>query len=134
MDVHVATFGLYPWFEEHGIGLIHPDDVEAFRQMGPYGRVFRREGREGDYIVLRYGTGRYRVRPCLFRAVPAPACPIGTRVSFMKGAKLTEGSVCDIGWHSKNQEHMYFLIVDGKRLSKRYSEKELSRVKEGTDE
>lgn len=25
-------WGTYPWFEEHGVGLIYPDDIEDFRK------------------------------------------------------------------------------------------------------
>ena len=27
-----TKWGIYPWFAEHGIELIHPDDFEAFKQ------------------------------------------------------------------------------------------------------
>jgi hypothetical protein len=33
-----CDWALYPWFEELGPELIHPVDIDAFRQLFPYGR------------------------------------------------------------------------------------------------
>lgn len=66
-----SKWGTYPWFVEHGIDLIHPDDFEAFKQEANNSKVFECI-KERDYIILKYNNNFYRVRDMLFKPVPAP--------------------------------------------------------------
>ena len=56
-------YGYFPWWPEDGDGWVHPEDVAAARTMIPSHRVFRRDGSEGDYLLLHYGDVTLRVRP-----------------------------------------------------------------------
>lgn len=33
-------WALCPWFEESGVNVIHPDDLDRMRELDPYGIVF----------------------------------------------------------------------------------------------
>jgi hypothetical protein len=120
-----AVWGLYPWFAEDGADLIHPDDREAFRALGPYGRVFQKVGDDDGYMRLRYGERTYRVRPSLFQSVTVPAFDFGQKVRLNRRPDEV-GAVQDIMWHHKENRPMYFLNVNGKRVSTRRWEEDLA--------
>jgi hypothetical protein len=115
-----AVWGLYPWSEEHGRHLIHPDDYEATKALMVYGKVFQSTGVEGEYLKLRYGSQVFRLMPELFHPVPAPAKGFGEVVSVRKGAELIPVVIRDIMWHYKEERPYFFVAAANKRLSKRY--------------
>ena len=112
MNNVVGTWGLYPWFPEHGTGLIHPEDADQLALLGPaglYGKVFQCCDRTDDhYLALCYGAVRLRVQPALYRVVPAPAVQIGQHVRLRDGSDRL-GVVRDIMWHVKKNAPLYFL-------------------------
>lgn len=118
----VGTWGLYPWFPEHGTGLIHPEDADQLALLGPgwpYGKVFHCCGRTDDhYLTLCYGQVRLRMKPALYTVVPAPAFQVGQRVRLRDGSDR-QGIVRDITWHVKKNAPLYFVWVEGKRYSRR---------------
>lgn len=76
-----SRWGTYPWFVEHGVDLIHPDDLEAFKQVAGNVKVF--ECIEvNDYITLKYSNKCYRVRDKLFKSVPSPKYNFGETVKI----------------------------------------------------
>lgn len=110
-------WGLYPWFEEHGANMIHPEDLLLVRAITPSGKVFQKTGEDGDFIRLRYGTVEFRAKPSLFCLVDATIHGIGTTVSLEDGGR---GEVTGIHWHHQRSEPMYELRVEGKKTSRRY--------------
>lgn len=116
-------WGLYPWFEESGANLVHRDDLDGFRRLSPYGKVFLRIGDEGDYIRIGYGDHTFRVKPELFAPVPPIAFPIGTSITVR--AANVDATIDAIEWHHRDAKPIYFVRRDGKRDSRRYSEAEL---------
>jgi len=118
-----GIWGTYPWYEEYGTELIHPDDIEAFRQEIASGvKVFKCVG-EGDYIILKYNNKCYRVKDKLFTPVPAPKYHFGETVSLKETGE--NAVITDIMWHYKNKKHYYFISVNGKAKTKRYFDTEL---------
>ena len=114
-------WGIYPWFMEHGVDLIHPDDLEAFKKVANNGKVF--ECTEvNDYITLRYGNKYYRVKDKLFKPVPSP------KYNFEESVKIKENGerviITDIMWHYGKRKHYYLVSIGGKNKSKRYLESE----------
>jgi len=69
-ETTAGTWGLYPWFEEHGAELVHSDDIDEFRKLSPYGKVFLRTGEDNGFIRLAYGDRTFHVKPDLFQPVP----------------------------------------------------------------
>jgi len=122
------TWGLYPWFPESGLDLIHPEDLATVQTHSPYCVVCEVFGKEGQYLVLRYGQHRFRGKPQLFRSVPPPAFLVGQRVRTRAPRTVRTGVVCGIGWHYKRNEPSFFLDIDGKPLKSRYWAAELEAV------
>ncbi len=112
-----ARWGLYPWFEEHGTDLIHPDDLDAVRKLMPNGKVFQVVGEEGGFLRLRYGEIEFRCQPTLFKPVAASVRGIGESVTLTDGRSA---EVIDVQWHHQRAEPMYQLRVEGKKKSNRY--------------
>jgi len=119
-----VEFALFNWFPEHGAGLVHPDDREAFARLIPAGRVFG-VTRHADWIDLSLGAVHYRVRGDLLRPVPPPRHWIGDEVLFASGGKTRAGTVREVHWHFRDERPFYLLSADGKPLSKRYPDDEL---------
>ncbi len=114
-----SKWGTYPWFMEHGADLIHPDDLDAFKQEANSSKVFECM-EESDYITLRYNDKCYRVREKLFKFVPVPKYDFGECVKLKKNGE--EAIIIDIMWHYGKQEHYYLVSIGGKKKSKRYLE------------
>ena len=122
--MNITKWTLYPWFEEHGAELIHPDDISRFRQLRPYGKVFAVVGEEGNYIILQFGENSFRVMPDLMSAVSAPAFFFGQTVEI--SGKTTFGTVVEVCWHHGQQKPFFYLVIGGKRSGKRYWESDLT--------
>lgn len=119
-----GTWGLYPWFEEHGAQLVHGDDIDEFRKLSPYGKVFLRTGEDNGFIRLAYGERTFRVKPDLFQPVPPISFPIGTRVTIL--SKNIDAVIDSIQWHHRDAKPIYYVRRDGKPDSRRYSSEDLS--------
>ena len=120
MDIAVGNWGLYQWFEEHGLELIHPNDLDAIRNLMPNGKLFEVTDNDGEYLTLRYGNHTYRVNPSLFKLVATPPFTFGDVVRIRKGGSVISATICDILWHFQRSEPYYHLAINGKRLTKQY--------------
>lgn len=117
-----SKWGIYPWFLEHSIDLIHPDDFETFKQEVHNCKVFKRISNEQDYITLKYNNNYYRVKDKLFKPVPAPKYDFGQLVKIKKNKE--DAIITDIMWHYVKHKHYYFVSVKNKKKSKRYYDSE----------
>jgi len=126
-----GTFGLYPWFLEHGTEMIHPSDYHHFSILKPYGKVFQCVGESERYLVLRYGLAQYRVKPDLYQPIPKPPFVIGEPVRVKDDPNLI-GVVCDINWHHQKSSPIFFLEINGKRRSRRFFQDELESIEHKT--
>jgi hypothetical protein len=113
-----TEWGLYPWFEESGTTLVHPDDLDAFRKLVPYGKVFAVARDEGDFIRLAYGAQVFRVKPDLLRHVDAPKFAIGDRARIAN--KPGDVEIDAIQWHHKDERPFFLVKRNGKVESRRY--------------
>lgn len=120
-DNLIGRWGRYPWFDEHGVEMIHPDDLAAFRPLVLSGaKMFQCVAADDQYLTIRYQDHRFRVKPNLFRSLPTPDKTWGAVVHLRKGEAILSGIVCDLMWHGEKQEPFYFVAVEGTRLQKRY--------------
>ena len=117
-------WGTYSWFEEYGIDLIYPDDIDDFRKEANNCKVFMCIKEEGEYITLKYNNNFYRVKEKLFRPVPAPKFNFGQIVRIRNSNE--EVKIVDVMWHFSNHEHYYFVFSGNKKKKRRYFESELS--------
>ena len=120
MSDPVLQWGLYQWFGESGVDLVHPDDLEAFCRFLPNGKVFHCVGRYGEYLVMAYDDLRFRVKPSLFKPVPTPARQFGGTVGVKSKGEYFLGVIGDVIWHFQKAEPYYHVFVDGKKLKKQY--------------
>lgn len=115
-------WGTYPWFMEHGIDLIHPEDLEKFKKEANNCKVFECI-EEGGCLILKYNNSCYRVREKLFKPVPIPKFIYGLKVKI-KNIEET-AIITNIMWHFYNCKHYYLVSINDKKKSKRYLETEL---------
>lgn len=118
------SWGLYPWFIEDGEHLISPSDLESFKKLLPYGKVFNCIDEVDGYLTLRYGKDTFRVKPDLYKAVNKPSFEIGCNVKLAKD-NTQEGTIIEINWHHKNDSPIYCISINGKRKSTRYTDEDL---------
>jgi len=128
---HVNQWGLYNWFDEHGLELVYPADVDAFRKFGAQARVFYCTSEDADYITLQYhtfnsGSFHFRVKPDLFVPISPPLNRVGQQVFARKGSNLVEATISDINWHFLREKPIYGLIINGKRAKKWYWDEDIT--------
>lgn len=119
-----SKHALYPWFIEDGIELVHPDDLQKFQKLFPYGKVFTVGNAVDDFVTLSYGSEEYRVKPILLEPVPDPVFGIGQHVICLNHG--IPAVVISVKWHYKEERPYYFVTINGKRKSKRYWDVDLA--------
>jgi hypothetical protein len=134
MSVPLKTdpkYGYYPWWPEDGDDWIHPEDVEVARSLIPSGRVFRRDGEQGEMIVLHYGPQRLRVRRTLWKEVEPEGFDIGDMVEIaprgMNNAPRT-GVIREVLWDDDAGGLRYQITEAGVPLEKLYTRDDLLPV------
>lgn len=115
-----SKWGLFPWFEEHGVEIVHPDDLDRIRLLVPYGKVFQCTESDGQWTTLRYGLDTFRVKSNIITSVPEPAKKIGDEVLIRQAEKVLSGVVCDVLWHFQKSQPYFHVSVAGGKLKKRY--------------
>jgi hypothetical protein len=124
-------YGYYPWWPEDGDDWVHPEDVELARQLIPSPRVFRRDGTQGEFVLLHYGHQRLRVKRTLWQEVVTEGFEIGDWVEVLsRGYRNTPRTaiVQEITWDS-NARAMRYQVLDNDRLIPNlYSAEDLRHV------
>lgn len=106
-----TKWGLYQWFEEHGVELIHPDDLATVRRFPPGNRVFQVIEESGGLLRLRSGDIEFRAYPALFEDLKIHPRPFGSEVLLRGGRR---GKIFEIYWHFQKGLPMYHVLIDGK--------------------
>jgi len=124
MCKYVGTWGLYPLFSGDGEELVYPSDFQKFSKLHAYGKLFHCIGESEGYLVLQHKLEIYRVKPDLYQPTSTPTFVWGDRVKDKNHPEYV-GIIDDIEWHYKFNNPMYFIVVSGKRKTKRYFENDL---------
>ncbi len=126
-------YGYFPWWPEDGDAWVHPDDVATARSMIPSGRIFRRDGTEGDYGVLHYGDVPLRTY--------AGRC--GRKSSRKDSRSATGSKFARAAWRTSRAparfveiavgratqgEIRYQIVENGQPMEERYTRDDLKRV------
>jgi hypothetical protein len=115
-------YGHYPWWPQDGDDWVHPEDVALARAMIPSPRVWRREGEQGEYVVLQYGDVRLRVKRTLWVETPHEGYDIGDWVEVRPRGMTNDpvtGQVRELHWDAHAGVLRYYLTVgDGAHLDK----------------
>ncbi len=121
MEQYRNTWFIYNWFYEDGEDLIHPNDLERFKErFRCHGNcLFFCVGEDKDYITFKYKEELFRVKPNLYKRVEMPIYSYG---EYLKLKKYPDAicEVDDMRWHSDRSEPFYTIIVNSKKKSKRY--------------
>jgi hypothetical protein len=124
-------YGHFPWWPEDGDGWIHPDDVAAARDMIPSERVFRRDGVDGEYVLMRYGETVLRVRRTLWQEIEPEGLEIGDWVEVLTRGMTNEsrtGVVREMLWDDRARAMRYQISDGGKPIETRYAREDLQRI------
>ncbi len=124
-------YGYFPRWPEEGDDWLHPADVAAARAMIPSGRIFRREGNDGEFGLMHYGDVTLRVRPTLWQEVEPEGFEIGDWVEVRTRGLANEprtGTIVEIAWDDHAGEIRYQILENGQRIETLYSRNDLKRV------
>ena len=103
-------YGYYPWWPENGDDWVHPEDVEIARSTIPSPRVWRRDGQQGECIVLTYGDVTLRVQRTLWRELKWEGFDIGDLVEVRTRGMTNEhrtGAVREMHWDDHSGQIKY---------------------------
>ncbi len=103
-------YGYYPWWPENGNDWVHPEDVEIARSSIPSARVWRRDGRQGNFVVLTYGELTLRVRRTLWRELPWEGFDVGDLVEVRTRGMTNEhrtGTIREMHWDDHTGQIKY---------------------------
>jgi hypothetical protein len=124
-------YGFYPWWPEDGDDWIHPQDVASARSAIPSPRVFRRDGKRGEFVILRYGQLRLRVKRTMWQEVPWEGYDIGDWVEVLsRGQKNTPrtGVIREMEWEPRSRSMRFFIQEAGVPIPNAYSAADLRHV------
>ena len=125
-------YGYFPWWPEDGDEWVHPEDVSVARALVPSGRIFRRDGDRGDFVVMHYGEIRLRVRPKLWQEVEPEGFEIGDWVEVLSLGMQNEprtGVIRDVMWDTDVRGIRYFIRENDVPIAEPYAAEELRHVK-----
>lgn len=129
-------YGCLPWWPEDGNDWIHPEDVAKARAMIPSGRVFRRDGEDGDYLLMHYGDTTLRVRRTLWQEVEPEGFEIGDWVEVLSRGMRNEprtGIIRDVLWDARAGRLYYLIFENDIPISDQYTRDDLEHVEPTSD-
>ena len=124
-------YGCFPWWPEDGDDWVHPDDVAQARSMIPSDRVFRRDGEEGEYILMHYGDVTLRVRRTLWHEVVPEGFELGDWVEVLSRGMRNEprtGVIREMLWDERARAIGYHISENDVPIEQRYSREDLRHV------
>ncbi len=121
-------WGFYRWVPPLGPEYIHPEDRPIVEARWPVGHLCQVAGRDGEYLLIRYGGGEFRGKPELFEPTAAPRYGYGDVVQTLPPRTPRVGIVRVVIWHSKRGCPYFLLNGNSERRSSRYWAEELEGV------
>ncbi|HVT28073.1 MAG TPA: hypothetical protein VHE81_08660 [Lacipirellulaceae bacterium] len=124
-------YGYYPWWPQDGNDWLHPDDVAIARAMIPSNRVFRRNGVDGEYLLMHYGSVTLRVRRTLWREVPHEGFEIGDWVEVLSRGMRNEprtGIIREMFWDERDRATRYQISENNEPVEDLYAREDLRPV------
>ncbi|PSK93101.1 hypothetical protein [Taibaiella chishuiensis] len=105
--------------------LIHPEDLAKAEEQG-LGSFSECVYEDAAYLTLKKITGEtIRVKAeGVFRILPAPKFRMGDPVREVARPEV-KGTVCEFIWHTKDLDYKYYIVIGGRRKSRRYNPDEL---------
>ena len=121
-----SIWGTYPWFEEDGDELIHPDDRGNIKILIGNSKAYEFVKKDDGYNELKYGENVFRIKDVLKKELPEPNYKIGETV-MIKNKDCIGAVITDVMWHTSMQKYYYYLSVNGKKKTRRYFDDDLTK-------
>lgn len=124
-------YGCFPWWSEDGDDWVHPADVAQARSMIPSDRVFRRDGTEGEYVLMHYSDVSLRVRRTLWQEVAPEGFELGDWVEVLGRSMRNEprtGVIREMLWDERAQAIRYLISENDVPIEQRYAREDLRHV------
>jgi hypothetical protein len=124
-------YGCFPWWPEDGNDWVHPEDVGVARSMIPSGRVFRRDGNAGDYLLMQYGEVTLRVRRTMWLEVTHEGFDLGDWVEVLSRGMRNEprtGVIREMLWDEGVRAIHYFISENDLPIPQPYTRDDLQHV------
>lgn len=122
---YIDTWGVYQCFTGTNEQLVDAEYRKDFFELKPNGKVFHCIDMMKEKLVITYGDKTFIVDPKAYKVVKEPKYKIDDMVKIIDNG--LDAKIIEIDWHYKDENHIYYLEVQGKRESKRYNEDELSQ-------
>lgn len=124
-------FGYFGRWPEDGDAWLHPDDVAMARRLIPSQRVFRRDGKSGEYALFHYGEATLRARPALWQEVRPADLEIGDWVEVLTHGLANEartGRIAEMLWNERLDQIEYQIVEIDRLVETLYARGDLKRV------
>jgi len=105
-------FGYLTWFPEHGLHLIHPDDIERCGD-GVQGVVGSAVLAPDGWVCFSFGATSVRVQSQLITPYQRPKFAYGQLVTALPPRSEFTGPIEWIKWHYEQRE-LYYLGASSK--------------------
>ena len=125
----MSTDHIY-WLDGNNLRFVKEEDREFIESNeGKYFYLFGKcLGTDGQYLIIHSDKYDIRILPELVRNIyPTPKFKWGDKVQEVARPEI-EGEIINFIWHLKDEEYKYFIKVNGKPKSRRYSPKELEFI------
>ncbi|CAN5919502.1 hypothetical protein BH24BAC1_BH24BAC1_07620 [soil metagenome] len=124
-------FGRYPWFPEHGYSYVHPAYRQEFESIEPHDKVFEKHEESEDWLLLRYQSQQFKVKPELYTPIQPLPFTFGDQVRLRGVAPVfaaPPAEITDIIWDPKTHQPFFQIRQGRKKLNQFYRADELRKV------
>jgi hypothetical protein len=124
-------YGCFLRWPQDGNDWLHSDDVALARTIIPSGRVFRRDGVDGEFHRLHYGDVTFRALPALWQEVPYEGFDIGDWVEVLSHGMRNEprtGVIREMLWDEHARAVRYQIAANDVPIADFYTLEDLQRV------
>ena len=125
---YIGKWMKYPWISGYSTDvLMHPEEFTKRQGQFSIG-LAHCIAIENEYMVLKTKNDVFRIKYSEdVTLLPDPPFIWEEEVCEVERPEV-RGIVDDIEWHRVDSEYKYYLIVNGKRKSRRYNQAELQRI------
>src|SRR5262245_45832273 len=124
-------YGCFLRWPQDGNDWLHPDDVALTRTLIPRGRVFRRDGVDGEFHRFHYGHITFRAKPALWQEVPYEGFDIGNWVEVLSRGMRNEprtGIIREMLWDEGEKTIHYQIVESDVPIADFYTRDDLEHV------
>ncbi len=124
-------YGCFLRWPQNGNDWLHPDDVALARNLLPSDRIFRRDGRDGEFHCFHYGDVMFRARLALWQEIAHEGFDIGDWVEVLSHGMRNEpraGIIREMLWDEDGRAVHYQISVNDAPIPDYYTRDDLEHV------